>query len=130
MNDRDWRVCLQTCRRLLGVGDWDSFLSDSWCAFTTFSSLEHGVRYFNCGFPNEMECLDSATADGGVWRQSFKYEDLAHLIVPKTFYWERFVDGAFQSGFKHQDINSLSIELNTLGITHRLTNLILEIKLY
>jgi hypothetical protein len=129
MNDQSWKLCLQTCRRVLGVGDWDAYLSESWCAFTTHSSLTHGAYYFNCGFPAESECLDTRTADGGVWRQSFLYDDLAHLVVPKTFYWERTNEG-FQSGYKEQDIHLLSSELKKLGIQHRLTDLLLEIKLY
>lgn len=129
MNDQSWRLCLQTCRRILGFGDWDAYLSESWCAFTTHSSLTHGTYYFNCGFPAESECLDTHTADGGVWRQSFRYDDLAHLVVPKTFYWERTNEG-FQSGYKEQDIRLLSGELKKLGIQHRLTDLLLEIKLY
>jgi hypothetical protein len=129
MDNNDWKLCLQICRRTLGIGDWDPFLSESWCAFTTYSSLVHGVTYFNCGFPNEDECLDICTVDGGVWRQSFSYNDLAHLIVPKTFYWERTING-FESGYKQQDIKKLSANLKTCGITHRLTDIVLEIKLY
>jgi hypothetical protein len=129
MNDQNWKQSLQACRRILGVGDWDAHLSESWCAFTTYSSLVHGAHYFNCGFPAENECLDTRTADGGVWRQSFEYSDLAHLVIPKTFYWERSING-FESGYKTQDINRLSRELNELSVQHRLTDLVLEIKLY
>ena len=130
MNDISWKLFLQTCRRLLGRGDWNPFLSDSWCAFTTFSSLMHGVHYWNCGFPDENECLDSHIVDGGLWRQSFEYKDLAHLIIPASFYWEEFVDGVFQSGTKSQNLDLLSKELIKLDIDHRKTDLILEIKLY
>jgi hypothetical protein len=129
MNDNNWRLCLQACRRILGLGDWDPYLSESWSAFTTFSSLMHGAHYFNCGFPAVDECLETCTIDGGVWRQSFEYSDLAHLIIPQTFYWERTISG-FQNGYKEQDIKSLSTELRKLGIEHRLTDLVLEIKLY
>jgi hypothetical protein len=87
------------------------------------------VHYFGCGFPDESECLEDGTKDGGVWRQSFKYSDLAHLVVPKTFYWERTVNG-FQCGYKEQDIQRLSAELHTLQIPHRLTELLIEIKEY
>ena len=129
MNDNDWKLCLQMCRRQLGLGDWDAYLSESWCAFTTFGGLTHGVHYFNCGFPAENECLDTHTMDGGVWRQSFEYSDLAHLVIPKTFYWERSVNG-FTNGYKEQDINALSAELLKINIEHRLTDKVLEIKLY
>jgi hypothetical protein len=129
MRNEDWKLFLQISRRLLGKGDWDPYLSESWCAYTTFSSLIHGVHYFNSGLPNDDECLDSCTRDGGVWRQSYEYDDLAHLIIPKTFYWERTLNG-FESGYKEQCIEKLSVELNKLDIKHRLTELVLEIKLY
>lgn len=111
------------------MGHQDAFHSISWCAYTTFSSLMHGVVYFNSGFPGEAECLDRQTADGGVWRQAFEYSDLAHVVIPKTFYWERTFNG-FESGYKEQNIELLSAELTRLGISHRLTDLILEIKIF
>lgn len=129
MNDELWMLTLQTCRRLLGPGDWDPFLSESWCAFTTYSSLTHGIHYFSCGLPPEEDCLPLCTKDGGLWRQSFKYEDLAHFVIPRTFYWERTVNG-FQSGYKEQDIGNLSRQLLALQIPHSLTTLVLDIKLY
>jgi hypothetical protein len=129
MNDHDWKVFLQTSRLILGAGSCDPYSSESWCAFTTFSSLIHGVHYFNCGLPALDDCLDTCTRDGGVWAQSIEYIDLAHLIIPETFYWEISTAG-FQNGYKKQDIKSLSTELRALGIEHRLTDLVLEIKLY
>lgn len=130
MTDNDWKLFLQTCRRLLGKGAWEPYVSDSWCAYTTFSSLEQNVYYWNVGFPEEADCLDTQTRDGSLWRQEFDYSDLAHIVVPATFYWERYVDSVFYYGNKSQDINLLSKELEKLGISHRKTDLILEIKLY
>ncbi len=130
MSDKDWKNFLLTCIRVLGAGNWEPYLSSSWCAFTTFSSLEHNVLYFNCGFPNAHECLDSTIADGGVWRQSLAYADLAHIIIPRKFYWESIIDGNFECGYKTQDINLLSHELAIDGIGHRITKQCLEIKLY
>lgn len=130
MTDNDWKLFLQTGRRLLGIGDWDPYLSHSWCAFITFGRIRDGVHYLNCGFPEEADCLDTQIEDGGTWRQSYKYSDLAHVVVPATFYWERYVDKVFHYGNKSQDINLLSKELEKLGISHRKTDLVLEIKLY
>ncbi|MEN9491817.1 MAG: hypothetical protein RJA63_2266 [Pseudomonadota bacterium] len=62
--------------------------------------------------------------------QPFQYSDLAHLIIPAQFYWERVIDSEFQSGTKQQDIDQLSKELTQYGLPHRKTNLVLEIKLY
>ena len=129
MTNEKWRLTLQICRRILGLGDWDPYLSESWCAFTTFTSLEHGAYYFNCGFPREEECLETCVQDGGVWRQSFDYDDLAHLIVPKTFYWERVANG-FESGSKSQNIGEVSLELVKIDVEHRISNLVLEIKIF
>jgi hypothetical protein len=129
MTDETWKLTLQLCRRILGRGDWDPYLSDSWCAFTTFSAIKHGITYFNCGFPAENECLDTCTKDGGVWRQSFEYCDLAHLIIPRTFYWERTLNG-FQSGYKEQDLLVLAGELEQVHTQFTLSELVLEIKLY
>ncbi|MBC5768344.1 hypothetical protein [Ramlibacter albus] len=92
--------------------------------------MEHGVRYFNCGFPGEAELLESGTIDGGTWRQAIEYADLAHLVVPRKFYWERVVDGDFQSGYKEQDIDLLSARLTEQNIVHSITDLVLEIKLF
>lgn len=130
MKHIEWKEFLQTCRKILGKGSWEALYSDSWCAFTTFSSLRHGIHYWCCGFPDPNELLDTSTVDGGLWRQSFMYDDLAHVVVPATFYWEGFVDGSFNFGEKNQDLISLSNELNKFGIKHRKTELILEVKLY
>ena len=130
MNDSDWKLVLQTARKILGKGASLSWGSESWCAWTTFSSLGHFLTYWKCGFPDENELLDSCTVDGGTWTQSFYYSDIAHLIIPATFYWEKYTDGHFQSGHKKQDIEMLSNTLNELGIPHRKTDIVLEIKLF
>jgi hypothetical protein len=131
MDDETWRTLLQTARRVLGRGVSQSWASDSWCAWTTFSSLEHWLTYWNCGLPDAGELLATGTADGGTWTQSFAYSDLAHLIIPARFYWETSsTEAGFQSGYKPQDIAKLSDELSRLEISHRLSERVLEIKLY
>ncbi len=130
MNDEQWRLFLQTARRILGKGQWDPALSESWCAFTTFSSLERGMRYWSCGLPEEVECEEHRTVDGGLWRQSFFYSDLAHVVIPKTFYWERIENSAFSCGENIQSIEELASRLDRSSIPYRLTNLVLEVKLY
>lgn len=130
MTDSDWISFLEICRKTLGRGDWDPYLSDSWCAFTTFSSLRNGVHYWACGFPDEADLLASGTVDGGLWRQIFKYQDLAHVIVPASFYWERFDEGEFKTGWKNQNLSVLSANLKSAGIAHRQTDLIVEVKIY
>ncbi len=105
-------------------------MSDSWCAYTTFSSIEHNINYWKCGFPDENELLDDRTMDGGLWRQSFYYDDIAHIIVPAQFYWESVKDGQFFNGYKKQDLKTLSSELEKSSICFHLTDILLEIKLY
>lgn len=130
MNDILWRKFLIHCRQVLGEGASDPFLSRSWCAYTTFSSLEHGVYYFNSGFPDVEDCHGAGTADGSIWRQSISYGDLAHVVIPAVFYWEKIVNGSFTCGYKEQDLTLLSAALKQDGIQHRVTEKVLEIKLY
>lgn len=130
MQDHEWRQFLVTARRILGEGASLSWGSESWCAWTTFSSLEHGLVYWHCGLPNENELLESRTVDGGTWGQIFNYSEIAHFAIPAKFYWDRMLDGQYAYGTKTQDLERLSQELKHLGIRHRKTELVLEIKLY
>ena len=131
MRDDQWKAFFLVCRDILGEGATISQFSDSWCAWTTFGALKHGgIHYWTCGIPNYSEILDTHIKDGGLWRQAFSFDDIAHIVVPKTFYWETEGVPRFQNGTKTQDIVALSARLNRDGIAHRLTDLVLEIKLY
>uniref|UniRef100_UPI001C43E794 hypothetical protein n=1 Tax=Desulfosarcina cetonica TaxID=90730 RepID=UPI001C43E794 len=131
MTNKDWKIFLALARRILGKGFSISWASESWCAYTTFNSLERWLTYWTNGLPDEEELLEDRTIDGGLWRQSFYYKDLAHIIIPARFCWERTDSkNGFQSGYKSQDIKLLSTELNKLKISHRITDKVLEIKLY
>lgn len=129
MDNVKWRNFFLISRRILGEGDCDPSLSTSWCAYTTFTSLQHGVYYFNSGFPEAEFFMDLSIADGSAWRQAVAYDDLAHIVVPGVFYWEKVSNG-FTSGYKYQNIIALSDELTSHGIKHQLTDQLLEIKLY
>ena len=131
MNDDQWRSLLTHARNQLGHGESISWASESWCAWTTFSSLEHHLTYWACGLPEVQELQEHGICDGGTWGQPFVYSDLAHLIIPAKFYWERFDENnGFQQGYKLQKIKQLSNALQGEGIEHRLTDLVLEVKLY
>ena len=131
MDDETWRALLTTARRALGRGYSQSWASESWCAWTTFSSLEHTLTYWASGLPDEDELLATGTADGGTWTQPFSYSDLAHLVIPARFYWETNTLGTgFRNGYKSQEIAKLSKEFSRLEIPHRLSERVLEIKLY
>lgn len=90
MTDTDWKLFLVTARQILGKGESASWSSQSWCAFTPFTSLEHQLTYWTNGLPDKDELLENKTVDGGLWRQSFFYQGLAHIILPAKFYWEKF----------------------------------------
>jgi hypothetical protein len=130
MTDAEWRRFLSIARQTLGRGSWPSWDSESWCAWTTFASLEHELTYWARGLPEESELLEKSTADGGTWMQPFAYSDIAHLIIPAKFYWEKISEGSFENGFKSQDIRRLAENLKAEGLSCRLTDLVLEVKLY
>lgn len=104
----------------------------SFCAFTTFDRLTFDLHYWHHELPLEDELGERSTADGGNWRQPFAYHALAHLIIPA-----RFVEDLHWPGQQHscwleteQDIAGLSAILLGEGISHRLTEQVLEVKLY
>ena len=130
MTNKEWRVFLQTARRVLGKGANVAWASESWCAWTTFTSLENSLVYWARGLPDELELMEERTLDGGLWMQSFYYSDLAHLIIPAKFAWEKVTDIGFQQGANHQNIVRLSGELSAAQIPHRITERMLEVKLY
>jgi hypothetical protein len=131
MRNDQWKKFFLACREVLGQGAHNSRLSESWCAWTTFRALEFGgIHYWTCGIPDYSEILDTQIEDGGLWSQPFDYDDIAHIIVPKTFYWETEGDPEFRNGTKKQNLLALSERLNHESIEHRITDLVLEIKLY
>lgn len=131
MTDSNWKIFLTIARNILGKGENVAWASESWCAFTTFSMLSHDLTYWAIGLPEIHDLLDSRTKDGCLWGQSFDYSDLAHMILPAHFYWEKSdKEKGFLYGYKQQKIQALSAELNANGIEHRITDLVLEVKLY
>lgn len=52
------------------------------------------------------------------------------MIIPREFYWQFGELQEFKSGVRKQDLDKLSAILSTAGIEHRLTDLVLEIKVY
>ncbi|MDB0525065.1 hypothetical protein [Ralstonia solanacearum] len=130
MNDEAWKSFFTACADIFGVGASTAAQSNTWCSWTTFKRLREDAGYWQSGLPNRSDIHDACIGDGGVWRQPFLYVDLAHIIVPSEFYWERISQEGFESGVRMQHIERLSIELRAKGIEHRKTDLLLEIKLY
>ena len=130
MSDGNWKMFFLICADILGPGDSLPFLSKSWCSWTTFSRLTNDAGYWQSGLPNYPDIGDGWIVDGGVWGQPFAYADIAHIVVPRQFCWERISGDEFDHGLKKQDIDALSSELDTQAIAHRKTDLILEMKFY
>lgn len=106
-------------------------MSESWCAWTTYRRIGEDFGYWTSGLPALEDIGATGIADGGVWGQPFSYSELAHVVIPRTFYWEsRTAAGQFESGLRSQDIDELSFRLSAAGVEHRATDLVLEIKLY
>jgi hypothetical protein len=129
-SDADWRAFFGVCARVLGHGDWFAARSDSWCSWTTFRRLAEDGHYWEAGLPNESELCDTYIADGGAWGQPFLYHELAHVLVPRTFNWESGTGADHRAGIKQQDIDRISSELRSDGIPHRITERLLEVKLF
>lgn len=130
-SDSDWHSFFVIGNEVLGQGDHRQLESTSWCAWTTFDSLECGeITYWSCGFPSRAEIYESYVGHGQVWTQYFHYAQLAHFIVPAQFYWQTAGGPEFRNGTKKQDIRLLSDRLSQSGISHRLTDILLEVKLY
>ncbi|MET2467034.1 hypothetical protein ABXT21_23600 [Ralstonia sp. SM1864_UCD524_TZ4] len=130
MNDEAWKTFFTACADILGTGASTAAQSNTWCSWTTFNRLREDAGYWQRGLPNHSDIYDAWIGDGGVWGQPFLYADLAHIIVPREFYWERISQEGFESGVRVQDIDNLSVELRTKRVDHRKTDLLLEIKLY
>ena len=130
MDNALWKSFFYESRTILGVGSHNAFFSETWCAWTTFHALREGVHYWYCGLPDFPEIHDTHIEDGGTWGQPFSYGDLAHVIIPARFYWESQGGPDFRNGLKSQNIEKLSLRLDELGVPHRITELVLEIKLY
>ena len=130
MTDANWRAFFTICARVLGLGSSCAPKSQSWCAWTTFESLQSQLTYWTAGLPSANELTESHTTDGGTWGQPFSYQDIAHIIIPKMFYWELQEGQVFKNGMQQQDIDALSVELQAAGLPHRKTDLVLEIKLF
>jgi hypothetical protein len=131
VRDSEWKSFFLICSKILGDGgNQHAFQSTTWCSWTTFNRLKIDAGYWQAGLPTSAELGEEATADGGVWGQPFLYCDIAHVLVPREFYWEHISQGRFDSGSKQQDIDGLSAALTSSGVGHRRTDLVLEIKLY
>jgi len=130
MKDEDWQRFFITATTVLGKGCQHAYFSENWCAYTTFSKLSDDCYYWTMGLPALEDISATGIIDGGVWGQPFRYGDLAHIIIPRQFTWELVEQEEFKTGKKIQDIDRLAQLLADFGIVARITDRVLEIKLY
>ena len=130
MSDLDWFHFFSLCNEVLGKGSHVAQYSDNWCSWTTFEKLQDDCSYWQSGLPNQGEFNRHLVKDGGVWGQPFPFNEIAHLILPAKFCWEGNSGKEWVSGQKQQDIKLVSERLVSLNVPHRLTDTVLEIKLY
>ena len=130
LSPEHWRKFFIIAVATLGAGTRRQSTSSSWCGWTTFTLLREGVHYLEGGLPPTEEILELGLEDGGLWGQPFRFDDLAHVVLPRTYFWERHDGGQYENGFKSQDLDALSKELRSESIPHRLSDMVLEIKLY
>jgi hypothetical protein len=130
MSPLHWHRFFLIAAEVLGAGHFVAQHSQSWCAWTTFGRLGEDAGYWTRGLPARDEVFETHIGDGGVWGQPFDFSDLAHLIVPREFYWETAPGPEWACGSKRQDIMRLSQALEAAGVPHRLTELVLEVKCY
>jgi hypothetical protein len=130
MDDSEWERFFVTSVSILGSGKPNAPESVSWCSWTTFRRLNEDAGYWTCGLPDKDDVAASHIKDGGTWGQPFLYSDLAHVIIPREFSWETSPGFGYSSGSRKQNISALSQKLKEMRINHRMTGLILEIKLF
>jgi hypothetical protein len=130
MNPAQWHQFFLAASEVLGPGSHVARFSESWCSWTTFDRLLLDAGYWGAGIPARRDIFETHIGDGGVWGQPFSFEALAHLVVPREFYWESGPNEEFQHGTRAQPITALSEKLVQLRVPHRLTDLVLEVKCY
>ena len=130
MSNQDWYSFFVACSTVLSQKFAADIRVGERCSWATFDSIECGAHYWSGPLLSEADLLPTYTRDGGPWRQPFLFESLAHVVIPRFFGIESggAADYAYKSGV--HDLEALSAKLNELGIQHRKTDLMLEIKLY
>lgn len=124
MNTYPWKKFFEIAIAALGEGEMRLENTKSFCAWTTFRNLQTDCHYWQAGLPRLSDLDDRGHKDWGIWRQPFDYNELAHVIIPRTF-----VAGLI--GEKQtQNIDKLSELLKKEGLKHYCSDTVLEVKLY
>ena len=116
------------------VSQWtepaEEFYRKSYCAWTVFERLGCDTHYWTAELPKETELYEHGVLDGGEWGQPFRFDEIAHLIVPVEYTEDRYVDQKYTMWCHTQDIVGLSRLLDEANIPHKLHETFLELKLY
>jgi hypothetical protein len=129
MTNLEWKKFFDLGNEVLGAGSQGLLVSENWCSWTTFDRLLRSGGYWQCGLPRPGEYHDWGVGDGGVWGQPFRYEEIAHLIVPRTFEFADIYKGEFIYKKTEQKIDALSDLLLLANIDHILSDWALEFRL-
>lgn len=126
----NWQIFLKISAEHLNLNPCRINSKKTWCAWTTSERLGSDAGYWTAPIPLKSELLLENTSDGGTWGQPFHCCQLAHLIIPRRFSWETISDKKFDWGVHEQNIEGLSERLTVEGVPHRLSEYVLEVKLY
>ena len=126
----DWRKFFTLATRHLELNPCLSPGPWSWCAWTTFESLNEDLVYWTRPMILENELGEIGADDGGTWGQPFLYSSFAHFIIPKKFRWEKYTSLGYEYGSHPQDIDGLSVVLKDNDIEHHISKYALEVKLF
>ena len=102
----------------------------SWCSWTTFTRLSIDAGYWTAPLPLVHELLEDQTADGGMWTQPFFYDEIAHIILPKTFTFSKLFDSREKRLEKEQNISGLYRILKEKNLDVSLSEFALDYKLF
>jgi hypothetical protein len=162
MINEQWKKFFTICTETLGEGDRQLYCSQSWCAWTVFDRLGGdwlggATGYWTGGLPALKDITDKYVWGGPWdWGDPFRYENLAHVIIPRRFSWimtnprsrnyagadlsyfakkydpldNKTESSAEQVEFREQDIDSVAAQLTNANISFHKTDLVLEIKLF
>jgi len=82
----NWRNFLKISAEYLAKDPCPHPGPPNWCSWTTFTRLRTDAGYWTCPLPEIEELGNTSTIDGGTWMQPIRYDDLAHVIIPKEFF--------------------------------------------
>lgn len=97
----------------------------------TFDSISNGAHYWTGALPPEGSLAHEYVRDGA-WMNlgPVRYQDIAHVIVPR-FFFEEALNGRQMTEWTHrQDIEGLSDALTEADVDHALSPYALELKLF